>query len=377
MILWERDKTQAVCKIGVAGDFLPSGGLVLPEGVTWVEMSQNLGELFNDLDIAFVNLECPVDVHPAKPRIKMGLGDSFAAPAEALDFLPPLRATVVGLANNHIYDYGQQGLERTRQALFSKGITSLGVGKSLDESPDIHVWKSPVGIEVGFWAAARGLPELSTRRRSGIEAATTKRAAEALSEMKKRGAHLCIALLHTGLEHTNHPDPGDVLLMDSFACIGFDIVTAAHSHRISGYKLLPAFGGRLACCFYGLGSLVSGVIYSSLEREGILVVVSLDRQGALLRIEARPVYLAGSGWGMSAYSPHHESIMDRFRSCSREIVDGSYKTVFYRDTGKDLFGRQLRDVQVAFQKGGVKGIAQKLGRLRMRHMQRLIRKFGH
>jgi hypothetical protein len=67
-----------------------------------------------------------------------------------------------------------------------------------------------------------------------------------------------------------------------------------------------------------------------------------------------------------------ESISQRFLRCSAEISDGSYKRLFYEDTGKNLFRRQFRDLQVAIRQGGFKGLTQKLSRLRMRHLHRLL-----
>lgn len=373
MLLWEKDNSRAACKVGIAGDFLPAGALTLPSGATWADMSRHLAKQFEDLDVAFVNLECPLNVDESKAKMKLGLGASFSAPDAALDFLAPLRTKVVSLANNHIYDYGPDGLQQTQHALQSRGLISLGAGKTLKEQPETYVWESAAGVRVGFWAAARGLPELASTRTSGVEPATTKRAAQALAMLHEKAVHLRVALVHTGLEHTNRPDPGDVLLMDALAGMGFDAVGAAHSHRISGHRLLTGERARHACCFYGLGSMTSGILYSPLEREGILAVLSLDRHGALLRVEARPIYLAETGWGTSAAFSQLEAIERRFVGLSREIADGSYKNLFYRDTNKGLFQRQLRDIRMAFQNGGIPGIARKLGRLRLRHIRRVLR----
>jgi poly-gamma-glutamate capsule biosynthesis protein CapA/YwtB (metallophosphatase superfamily) len=372
MILWQKGNTEIAFKIGIGGDFLPAPNFELPDEHTWSSISGSVAPYFEDVDISVLNLECPVDVGNSKARMKMAMGGSFCASAEVLNFLSSVKTEIVGIANNHIYDYGKEGLECTQRAVLAKGMTPIGCGRTLLDAPDVFVWESPARTRIGFWAAARGLSENATRKVSGVEAATRKRGLEALAKMKQQDTQLCVALIHAGLEHTNRPDPHDVAFMDSLATLGFDVVAAAHSHRISGYKVVARPDGRPAFCFYGLGSLLSGIVYTPLEREGMLVVIALDARGGIAKVEGRPIQLEGAGWGAVPDLERGENISQRFLRCSEEISDGSYKRLFYEDTGKNLFRRQFRDIQVAIRQGGVKGLTRKLSRLRMRHLHRLI-----
>jgi poly-gamma-glutamate capsule biosynthesis protein CapA/YwtB (metallophosphatase superfamily) len=372
MILWQKENSQIAFKVGIAGDFLPAPDFKLPDGSTWSSVSGSVAPYFEDVDMSVINLECPVDVGDSKARMKMAMGGSFCAPAEVLNFLSTVKTEIVGIANNHIYDYGQEGLECTKSAVLAKGMIPIGCGRTLLNAPDVFVWEGSAKTRIGFWAAARGLSENAARNASGVEAATQKRGLEALAKMNEQGAQLRVALIHAGLEHTNRPDPHDVAFMDSLAALGFDVVAAAHSHRISGHKVITRPDGRAAFCFYGLGSLLSGVMYTPLEREGMLVVVALDARGGIAKVEGRPIQLEGAGWGAVPNPERGEAISERFLRCSEEIANGSYKRLFYKDTGKDLFRRQFRDVQVAIRQGGLKGLTRKLSRLRMRHLHRLI-----
>jgi poly-gamma-glutamate capsule biosynthesis protein CapA/YwtB (metallophosphatase superfamily) len=377
MILWQKENSEIAFKIGIAGDFLPAPNFELPAESTWSSISGSVAPYFEDLDMSVINLECPVDVGNSKPRIKMAMGGTFCASGEVLNFLSSVKTKIVGIANNHIYDYGNEGLESTNRAVLAKEMKPIGCGQTLLDSPDVFVWEGPARTRIGFWAAARGLSENATRNVSGVEAATRKRGIEALAKMNEQDVQLRIALIHAGLEHTNRPDPDDVGFMDSLATLGFDVVAAAHSHRISGYKVIARPDGGAAFCFYGLGSLLSGVMYTPLEREGMLVVLAIDPRGGIARVEGRPIQLEGAGWGAVPDSKRSESISQRFLRCSEEISDGSYKRLFYQDTGNNLFRRQFRDVQVAIRQGGLKGLTRKLSRLRMRHLHRLIWKgFG-
>lgn len=160
--------------------------------------------------------------------------------------------------------------------------------------------------------------------------------------------------------------------MDSLAHCGFDIVAASHSHRIGGAKQMQAQGrnGTPSFCFYGLGSIASGYIASPREREGLIVVAAVDSSGKLARMEIRPVILAESGFGQIPSSDVGRQIPERFRSLCAEFGDGSAKGLFYRDVSRGLLRLYARDVRAALRDSGVRGLAKKISRVRVRHLRR-------
>lgn len=374
MILWEKENAQVEFRIALAGDYLPAAGLNSTENCDWKCRAAKLAPYFEDIDLAIANLECPVAVESCAPRPKIGLGDSFSAPAASLEYLAALGVKVAGIANNHIYDYGSEGRHRSAEAIKQKGLTPLGSGRDLRESPDIFVAETPFGARIGIWAAARNLPELAARNRPGVEPANNARARAAIAKLRSHGTKLNIAFLHAGIEHTNRPDPDDVELMDDLLGLGFSVVAASHSHRIAGYRTFTGKNGRQGFCFYGLGSLSSGIKYSELEHEGLMVVVGLDASGDLARVEVQPILLSADGWGTIPEWESAKNILDRFMMLSLEITDGTYRRQFYEDTGKDLIRRQYRNLRAAYLRGGLWGLAQILSRIRLRHVNRVLHK---
>lgn len=373
MLLWKKIGVNPVSRVALAGDFLPASGLQLPEGMSWRDLAGGFAPYFSGTDSAIVNLECSLNVGTCKPCVKFGLGDSFSAAPAVLDFPLGLGAKIINMANNHTFDYGEEGVVQTRQSVLERNLVALGTGKSLSEPPDVCVAETSAGLRIGFWSAARNLVNLATRRKPGIEPATRKRGEAALKELEGQGASVKIAYLHAGMEHTNRPDPSDVALMDDLAKIGYDVVAACHSHRISGYKRLPRHHAAAGFCFYGLGSISSGVLYSNLEREGLVVVIGVDRSGEIVRVDVWPVHLEETGWGQIPSTNQANVILDRFIRLSEEIIRGTYKQNFYRDVRVSLFQRQFKDIKAAVRSGGVRGLAAKLGRIRMRHLNRVFR----
>jgi hypothetical protein len=372
VVLWESATAAPIAaKIAIAGDFLPAGALALP-ATGWRAAAIALASHFDDIALSFVNLECPLQTENLPPRKLCGLGQIVSAPAAVLDYLDEIRARVVGISNNHAYDYGLEGVARARHAIEARGMISLGAGRTIRDKPDVFVAQLPGHIRVGFWAAARASHDLATIKSPGCEPATIARATEALASINSQGAQVSIALLHAGCLRSNRADPDDVNLMDAIVHCGFNIVAACHSHRIAGAKRVQSRGRDAAAsfCFYGLGSLASGYIASPLEREGLIVVASVDSSGNLARVEIRPVLLSASGFGQIPSPQASRQILDRFRSLSAELVDGSAAHLFYRDVSHGLLRLYARDARAAFRESGFQGLARKISCVRVRHIRR-------
>jgi hypothetical protein len=370
-LLWEAPGREVVCRVALGGDFLPAMGLG-DDRTDWGAEARRVSDLVADCDVMFVNLEAPLECGDLPVRPKAGLGDTLDAPARALDYLAALGATVVGIANNHIFDHGAAGVERTRATVSERGMVALGSGHTAAAPPEIHVWSGPSSVRVGFWAAANNSGVVAADDAPGVEQARTERGIAALDEMRAAGAQTCVALLHAGCEGTNHPDPADAALLTSLVEAGFDLVAVCHSHRISGHSVVERAGDRPpGFCFHGLGSVASGCLYSELEREGLIAVLGVDRDGRPASVEVRPLALVGPGWGAVPDSTTARVILDRFSQVSDAIRDGSSAQQFYDDMSTGLMRRQLRDVRAAFRRGGLAGVLRKLGRLRRTHLMRL------
>lgn len=378
MILWQSRTDAAIAaRIAVIGDFLPAWKYAherpqLGSASSWGKMAERLASHFGDVDASFVNLECTLNASGLQARPLNGLGDIVSAPDDCLEYLTAIRARAVGIANNHAYDFGDHGVDSTCSAIATRGFIPLGAGRNLEAPPEVFVWRGAENIGAGFWAAARATADAATRARAGVEPATVDRARRALQEMKSQGARFSVALLHAGCLRTNYPSPEDLRLIDALAHAGFDLVAASHSHRISGAKLILRPNHHPAFCFYGLGSIVSGFVASPAEREGLVAVAGLNADGELAQIEVRPLLLDNHGFGAVPSGAAAHALLDGFQQLSAHIADGSYARRFHREISPGLVHLYMRDARRALQQGGLRGIARKAGRVRLRHVRRLI-----
>ena len=109
-------------------------------------------DLLSDPDLTVVNLETAV----ASPDVGRPFVDKqflFKSPPESLQLLVDAGIDVVGLANNHIFDFGPDAVAQTLHEVDRYGLARVGAGNTSDEA------YAPLVIEVGEWRV--GLVALS------------------------------------------------------------------------------------------------------------------------------------------------------------------------------------------------------------------------
>ena len=123
-------------KILIAGDFCPM------ERVASLLDSGNYAPVFDDVkNVIFsayysvVNFECPVVPENAKPIVK--LGPNLKCTEKGLEAVKWAGFDCVTLANNHFYDFGDEGVTCTIEACKKIGIDYVGGGKNIKEASEI------------------------------------------------------------------------------------------------------------------------------------------------------------------------------------------------------------------------------------------------
>lgn len=203
-------------------EYAAYGDRVLPEG---------LKKYTKSADVFIANIECPITDHPF-PRWRHF--PTLGAKRKSAGLLGDIGVTVGSLANNHITDFGYQGLQETISALEERNIRWVGAGDNLDgsEKPLILNVK---GITIGCLAAAQ--PEVSAagRRQWGAAVLCEKRI---IAQIKALSAQvdLVIALLHFGIEFADYPTPAQIRLCRSLVDSGAHLVLGHHPHVPQAYE---------------------------------------------------------------------------------------------------------------------------------------------
>lgn len=218
-------------------------------------------------DLFVLNLECAVPVGPARlsRRALLPLDSSRLAEIAQAD------NTVCVLANNHVTDFGSEGLLTTIIDVRRAGMAPLGAGPTLAEA------RAPVivnvhGRRIGLLAYA------DVARHVGAVAATDRTAGVAplAREMVLADVHHLAnqvddvwLILHWGLEFIRYPEPEQRAWAGMLAEAGATLIVGTHPHVVRGNEKIGS-----AAVYYSLGNFVfPPVLLSGGE------VLSWDRAG--------------------------------------------------------------------------------------------------
>lgn len=159
---------------------------------------------------------------------------NFKGPKKYGDILVEGSVEAVNLANNHSFDYGQQGYEDTKANLADYNIVNFGYDRTA--TTEIN------GIKVGLF----GVSQLSA---SDPEQLTI----DNIEALKKEGCALIIGMFHWGIESEYTPTNEQVELAHAAIDNGCDLVLGSHPHVLQGVEY---YKGSYIC--YSLGNFVFG-----------------------------------------------------------------------------------------------------------------------
>ena len=204
-------------------------------------------DINNNASLLLFNLETPIIKERYLPCKKAG-PNLFSK--ELVLPVVNSKSTIVGnLANNHIMDYGHEGLKNTLTECNKTKVLVIGAGENLKKArlPIIsEVDSKKIGI-IGCCETQFGI---SSPWKSGV-ASIGPWTYSAIRDLKDKKVDIIIISIHGASEMSPWPSPEWQELLRSFIDAGADIVHGHHSHVPQGYE---EYNGGLI--FYGLGNFV-------------------------------------------------------------------------------------------------------------------------
>jgi poly-gamma-glutamate capsule biosynthesis protein CapA/YwtB (metallophosphatase superfamily) len=201
-------------------------------------------------DITYINLEAPLfSGCPVSPAESF----TFCGDPRFVDGLTFMGAKVANLANNHLSNYGAEGITATDQLLQSHGIQTSGLGPVAV----IDVRGLKFGF-IGFNGVGRAIDQAGLK--AGIDRA-------------RQLADVVVVQFHWGKEYERQPmsdrgvpTPDDPVAIGREAIDwGADIVIGNHPHWYQGVEV---YHGRLIT--YAHGNFVFDQMWSEETREGVI-----------------------------------------------------------------------------------------------------------
>jgi len=231
---------------------------------------EGLDGVLRGADLTMGNLEAPFSVQgePLNKRFVFRVDPGHASGLSWAGF------DVVNLANNHLLDFGQEGLDQTLVSLGEMGIAYVGAGRSYQEAHSPLIWEGK-GTKIALlsYAASRwkGSYELPTSELvSFAELPTIRDEVQGASQL----ADLVVVILHLGTEYQVAPDEEQLAASRAAIDAGAGLVVGHHSHVVQGWEEYR--GGLIV---YGLGNFVFDIDVVEASREGAMLRVLLGPRG--------------------------------------------------------------------------------------------------
>ena len=249
------------------GDFAPCR--------RWYDYEPNIKVFGNTLDyiknsdLTFVNLECPA-TNLGKTILKDG--PNLRTKPEWLIPLKEGGFNLIGLANNHIGDFGEEAVKDCLENCNKIGLYTVGVGRNLKEAQNVFYFEKN-NIKIAIIAICEHEFGIAEDNKSGSSPLDIIDNIRQINEAKKN-ADFTIITIHGGNEYFPYPRPYSRKLCQFYIEQGCDAIIFHHPHVPSAYEI---YNGKPI--FYSLGNfLFDNLNPSDGWNEGYMVKLEVTKQ---------------------------------------------------------------------------------------------------
>lgn len=236
-------------------------------------ISENAQSELASADISVVNNEF---VYEDGETPLAGKTYTFGAATENVKLLKIFSADLVTLANNHVYDYGEEGLISTLDTLDGAEIPYVGAGRNLEEASAIKYFVVK-GRKIAFVSAteiekfAKYTKEATENSPGVIKTIDTSLFCSVIAEAKANADYV-VACVHWGIEGKNDFEAEQRRMAEDYVKAGADVVIGGHPHRLQGVEFIED-----TPVAYSLGNFwfSTGTIYTTIAQ------IRIDGSGEL------------------------------------------------------------------------------------------------
>ena len=251
------------------------------------QLVQHVKPYLSIADLAAVNLESQLAEQKPTTRAKKSV--TFYSAPETVAALKWAGVDYVTLGNNHTYDYLDEGLEATLQALDEYQLPYSGAGHTEEEALkayQIELANRQLAL-LGYvgWQGSSAIKQTAGEKQGGAAFGSKHNIVQAVEKAAKQG-QLPIVQYHGSLEYKKEPTGVTEDRLKAAIDAGAALAIGHHPHVTQGLEL---YNDKLIA--YSMGNFIFDQNFSSTQHSFILYVW-LDN-GVFKKAEIVPIYLKG------------------------------------------------------------------------------------
>ena len=286
----------------IAGDFCPLHRVdkLIGQG-KYDSIFSDVKELLTKMDYSLVNLEAPIVLDSATPIDKTG--PNLKCNKQTTNAISYAGFNGITLANNHIGDYGDTGINDTLQCCKEAKLDTVGIGKNLSDAQTI-LYKEINGKKIDFINFCENEWTIALSHSSGANPLNIVANYYQIQE-SKRNADYVIVIIHGGSEYYQLPSPRMKETYRFFIDCGVNAVINHHQHCFSGYELY-----NNGLIFYGLGNFCFDDLHhrNSIWNEGYMVQLRLEQDN--VSFELHPYKQCGATPTVQLLNENERNLFD-------------------------------------------------------------------
>lgn len=258
-------------KILVAGDFCPTERLKpIVESGDYHSIFCEVEPIIKSADYSIVNYECPAVLGNYPPIEKCG--PNLSSSPKGIEAIKYAGFNIATLANNHILDFGAQGLMDTANLCSQYNIDTVGVGKNLEDASKI-LYKRKDGETLAIINCCEHEFSIAGDDSAGANPLNPIQQYYKIKEARLNADYVLV-IVHGGHEMYQQPSLRMVETYRFFIDAGANAVVNHHQHCFSGYEFY-----KRKPIIYGLGNFCFDASHrNSIWNEGYLAVIDFQQK---------------------------------------------------------------------------------------------------
>ncbi len=242
-------------------------------------------------DLSIANLETTL----AGESVGYSSYPTFNTPDAIATALKNTGFDIISTINNHTFDKGTQGFDRTLSVL--KELELETVGTKSDISDDDYIIKDINGIKLGITSYSYGDIINSDKYLNGIKLSdeckdranifTSSNVNDAFNTInntisKLNDTDMQILIIHWGNEYQRVPSEFQSQLAQKLSDAGVDIIIGSHPHVVQPVEMIKSSDGNTETLIvYSLGNLISNqrreTLGNSYTEDGLIVSIDINK----------------------------------------------------------------------------------------------------